>query len=133
MKTSWLIVWQTYRLKYVGTNGLRDLQTNWVMDKWINTLKHLIISGMMNKQALVQSNNLSDPFADRLIVTELINWDNERLTRWQLHNSKIIVKVWQSHMLTKWERIRKTDWKFRDQQTHIQTDWQTVRLSDKMT
>ena len=37
------------------------------MDKWINTLKHLIISGMMNKQALFQSNNLSDPFAYRLI------------------------------------------------------------------
>ena len=42
------------------------------MDKWINTLKHLIISGMMNKQALVHSNNLSDPFADRLI--DHINW-----------------------------------------------------------
>ena len=39
MKTSWLIVWQTYRLKFVGINRLRDLHTwsLWLMLSHITT------------------------------------------------------------------------------------------------
>ena len=39
--------------KPVGTNGLRDPQTNWLMDRLTNTLKHLIISGMMNQAGII--------------------------------------------------------------------------------